>query len=99
VTIGEGWNVDRPVNGELCLSGQLLFTRTTRLSISLHLTLTHEQDSEILELHRLGQALCPHLDDQSTGFWQSTITSDVEVVAANILSMKITNRTGDKGMK
>ncbi|KAK0130536.1 hypothetical protein N1851_035235 [Merluccius polli] len=73
MTIGEGRNVDRLVNRELCLSAQLPLhhdgsvqsphycRRRTDPPVDLPLNppLTREQDPEVLELLHLGQDLIP----------------------------------------
>ncbi|KAK0137965.1 hypothetical protein N1851_025840 [Merluccius polli] len=73
MTIGEGRNVDRLVNRELCLSAQLPLhhdgsvqsphycRRSTDppVDLPLHPPLTREQDPEVLELLHLGQDLIP----------------------------------------
>ncbi len=73
MTIGEGRNKDRPVNRELCLSAQLPLhhdgsvqsphycRRCTDppVDLSLHPSLTREQDPEILKFLHLGQDLIP----------------------------------------
>ncbi|KAK0140004.1 hypothetical protein N1851_023076 [Merluccius polli] len=73
MTIGEGRNVDRLVNRELCLSAQLPLhhdgsvqsphycRRCTDppVDLPLHPPLTREQDPEVLELLHLGQDLMP----------------------------------------
>jgi len=151
-TIGEGWNVDWPVNWELCLSAQLpnhqdglvhrLFyccNRIELLAISRSiLPSLVNNTSRYLNFFAWGRHSVPTWRKQSTGFRQSTMASELEVLtliltacrrsrsedanrttsSANsreaiprppnltcstsrlhldILSMKITNRTSDKG--
>ena len=94
VTIGEGWNIDRPVNGELRLPAQLLFTRTDqysacftaaaapiRLSISRStLPSLVNKTPRYLNSFAWGRQFVPTWREQSTGFRQSTMASDLEVL-------------------
>ena len=73
MTIGEDRNEDRPVDRELCLAAQLSFRyngavkRTqyrprcsdSPANLTLHSTLTREQDPEVLELLHLGTHFLP----------------------------------------
>ena len=94
MTIGEGWNVDGPVNRELRLPAQLLLHHNgpvhrphycrcrTNLSVHLlHFALTREQDPEILELLRLRQQLTPNPEGALHSFsGRGTMASDLEVL-------------------
>ncbi|MEQ2222036.1 hypothetical protein ILYODFUR_021798 [Ilyodon furcidens] len=71
MVIGEGRNLDRPVNQVLHLSAQFsLYHKLTSAAstLLLHSPLTCEQDSEILELFNLIQELPSNLKRTSNPF-------------------------------